>query len=252
MTAFKPIGFLRSCYPEKFGTPRQPGLVPQATGELEILPEFQGELALEGLSEFSHVWLIFGFHRNRDDQATESKYRPKVHPPRLGGKSIGVFATRSPHRPNPIGLSLVKLEKVEGRRLFVSGIDLIDGTPVYDIKPYLPAIESRPEAKAGWSEQATDPQIEFEWPSEQKQILEQWSLSSGRPDLRELVEATLSRDPRPLVYRGFEQATECKYRQTHAVRLFEGDVHFTFTAPNRIRIDKVLTDFQLLEGENHA
>lgn len=240
----KPIGILRSCYPDKFGTPRQPGLVPQATAELEIRPEFQGEFALEGLQEFSHVWLIFGFHRNTNG----SKYRPKVHPPRLEGKSIGVFATRSPHRPNPLGLSLVKLEKVEGRRLWLSGIDMIDGTPIYDVKPYLPEVESRPGATAGWSDRATDPEIEFEWPEKPSQDLQRWQRESGRSDLRNLVEATLKRDPRPLVYRGFEGEDVGKYRQSHAVRLFEGDIHFSFTSPNRIRIDKILADLPILPG----
>lgn len=230
-----PIGHLRSCYPEKFGTPRQPGLVPEATAELTLNRDLQPELALQGLAEFSHVWLIFGFHRN-----SNSVYRPKVHPPRLQGKTIGVFATRSPHRPNPLGLSLVCLKKIAGSTLFFSGVDLIDGTPIYDIKPYVAEIESLPDAGKGWVESAKDPDIEFEWPAEQAQELEKWATRTNRPALKSLVEGTLKRDPRPLVYRGYEDQPEAKYRETHAVRLFEGDVHFRFTSPYHVQIVKII------------
>lgn len=236
----EPIGHLRSCYPEKFGTPRQPGLVPEATAELEIVPSLQPELAFEGLEKFSHVWLIFGFHKN-----TNSTYRPKVHPPRLEGKTIGVFATRSPHRPNPIGLSLVRLEKISNNTLFLSGVDLIDGTPIYDIKPYITAIESIPKAQTGWVDSATDPKIEFEWPAEQAKELENWAKSSKKPELKNLIEATLKRDPRPLVYRGYEDKEQSKYREIHAVRLFEGDVHFRFTSPNHVQIVKIMPQTQV-------
>ncbi len=205
-----------------------------------MLPQLQPELALDGLEKFSHVWLIFGFHRN-----TNSTYRPKVHPPRLEGKTTGVFATRSPHRPNSLGLSLVRLDKIEGSTLFFSGVDLIDGTPIYDIKPYLAQIESVPEARMGWVDSAKDPEIEFEWPEPQAEALEKWANSTNRPELKDLIEATLKRDPRPLVYRGFEDQTVGKYREIHAVRLFEGDVHFKFTSPNHVQIVSIIPQTQV-------
>ena len=128
-----PVGIVRSCFKEKFAIPRQPQLAPAARGVLELLPPFDQGEAVEGLEQVSHVWLLFLFH-----QALEDKPRLKVRPPRLGGnKSMGVFATRATHRPNGIGQSVVRLEGVEPGRLLLSGIDLLDGTPVLDIKPYV-------------------------------------------------------------------------------------------------------------------
>lgn len=129
-----PVGIVHSCFKEKFAIPRQPQLAPAARGVLELLPPFDQGDAVEGLEQVSHVWLLFLFH-----QALEDKPRLKVRPPRLGGnKSMGVFATRATHRPNGIGQSVVRLEGVEPGRLLLSGIDLLDGTPVIDIKPYVP------------------------------------------------------------------------------------------------------------------
>ena len=142
----KIVGILRSCFREKFGTPRQPRLVPGATAELTIAKEFLPEHSLAGLSGFSHVWLISYFHLN-----TNKKFRPKVHPPRLRGETIGLFASRSPHRPTPLGLSLARLVSVDGATLRLSGIDLVDGTPILDIKPYIPDWDSVPDAASGWT-----------------------------------------------------------------------------------------------------
>jgi len=129
-----PIGIVHSCFKEKFAIPRQPQLAPAARGVLELLPPFDQGDAVAGLEQVSHVWLLFLFH-----QALEDKPRLKVRPPRLGGnKTMGVFATRATHRPNGIGQSVVRLEAVEPGRLLLSGIDLLDGTPVLDIKPYVP------------------------------------------------------------------------------------------------------------------
>lgn len=147
----EPIGFLRTCFGEKFAVPRQPGLCPEAWGRLELLPAFSSPEAVRGLEGFSHVWLIFGFH-----QTADQGWHPTVRPPRLGGNQrIGVFATRSTFRPNPLGLSLVRLERIEqsGHRtsLDLGGVDLVDGTPIYDIKPYLPYAESIPDASGGYA-----------------------------------------------------------------------------------------------------
>jgi tRNA (adenine37-N6)-methyltransferase len=153
-----PIGHLITCYPEKFGVPRQPGLVPGALAELHFTPEHRRAEAVRGLEGFSHVWLITQFHL-----VPEEAVQHVVRPPRLGGNErLGVFATRSPFRPNRLGLSLVKLDAVilnepQSPRLKLSGIDCVSGTPVYDIKPYLPYCESIPDARAGFAPTAPEP-----------------------------------------------------------------------------------------------
>ena len=153
-----PIGYIRSCFKEKFAIPRQPQLAPAARGVLELLPPFDGGEAVEGLEQVSHVWLLFLFH-----QALEDKPRLKVRPPRLGGnRSLGVFATRATHRPNGIGQSVVRLEKVEPGRLWLSGIDLLDGTPVLDIKPYVPYADAVADARNAIAEAPPAP-IPVQW-----------------------------------------------------------------------------------------
>lgn len=146
------VGVLRSCFREKFGTPRQPLLVPGATATLTIAREFLPEHSLAGLERFSHVWLISYFHLN-----TNKTIRPKIHPPRLKGESIGLFASRSPHRPSPIGLSLARLVAVKGATVHLAGIDLVDGTPILDIKPYIPEWDIAEDANAGWVNDAPFP-----------------------------------------------------------------------------------------------
>lgn len=148
------IGTLRSCFREKFGTPRQPLLVPGATATLTIAKEFLPEHSLNGLERFSHAWLISYFHLN-----TNKIVRPKIHPPRLKGESIGLFASRSPHRPSPVGLSLARIVAVEGAAIHLAGIDLVDGTPILDIKPYIPEWDSVPEATPGWTKDAPFPSL---------------------------------------------------------------------------------------------
>lgn len=151
----EPIGILRTCFGGKFGIPRQPGLCPSAWGILEFSEKYRFPEAVRGLDGFSHVWLIFGFH-----ETIEQGWSPTVRPPRLGGNErVGVFASRSTFRPNGLGLSLVKLDKVdlEGGAglsppiLRVSGVDLVDGTPIYDVKPYLPYAESVAVAESGYA-----------------------------------------------------------------------------------------------------
>lgn len=151
------IGKLRSCFREKFGTPRQPLLVPGATATLTIAREFLPEHSLSGLERFSHVWLISYFHLN-----TNKTIRPKIHPPRLKGESIGLFASRSPHRPSPIGLSLARLVAVKGAVIHLAGIDLVDGTPILDVKPYIPEWDSVPQATPGWVNDAPFPVLGVE------------------------------------------------------------------------------------------
>ncbi len=146
----RPVAVLRTPFAEKFGVPRQSGLVPEAEGRVEFLPEFSAPEFVRGLAPFSHVWLMFGFHGNPPWTGSAV-----VRPPRLGGNErVGVFASRSPNRPNGLGLSLVRLLAVEPGALRVGGVDAVDGTPVYDVKPYLPWCEAQPLAGADWAQAA--------------------------------------------------------------------------------------------------
>lgn len=140
----KPVGYVRSDLKERYEAPRQ-GTMTAATGAvIELEPGCNFEQALTGLEGFSHLWIIYIFHKNES-------WKPMVTPPRNGGKKVGVFASRSPHRPNRTGLSCVKYIKHEGLNIYISGSDMLDGTPVLDIKPYLPYSDSFPEAATGWA-----------------------------------------------------------------------------------------------------
>jgi tRNA-Thr(GGU) m(6)t(6)A37 methyltransferase TsaA len=225
---------MESCYKDKFGTPRQPGLVAKSWARLKIRADLQPEQALEGLEGFSHVWLIWIFHQNK-----VSRYHARVHPPRLEGKSMGLFATRTPHRPNPIGLSLVELVRVEKDGIIVAGADLVDGTPILDIKPYLPEVEAIPEARTGWTSEVKKDPITVVFNDKAEQLLQGWIVRNPEKHLRELITETLGLDPRPVVYRGYEGA-ESPYRETHAVRLFDGDVHFKFVNPQLVEVFDIL------------
>ena len=230
----KSIGHIKSCYPDKFGIPRQSGIVNSVFSELIILPEWQPEQALIGLNGYSHMWVIFIFHKN-----SNTRYHAKIHPPRLEGESVGVFATRSPHRPNPIGLSLVQIKEIKSDRIIFFGGDLVDGTPVLDIKPYLPQFESQPEALQGWS--ASDnktgqnginyKKITVEFTNETDQKIKNWMLQRQDPLLQQAIIEIIQQDPRPLVYKGYEQSIS-PYKSEHAFRLYNGDIHFKFLSEN--------------------
>lgn len=231
---FSPIGYLKSCYPDKFGVPRQSGLVKKAFSELQISAEFQPEHSLQGLEGYSHIWLQFIFHLN-----TSARFHAKVHPPRLEGESIGVFATRSPHRPNPIGLSLVELVEIKKDTLILAGADLVDGTPILDIKPYLPFVESLPEARGGWAGGVKNSEILVEFSPSAMEILQKWSVRTGKPELEEVIIDVLKQDPRPVIYKGFE-SKESLYRNKHAFRLYDGDIHFEFKSKNHVIVFDIL------------
>ena len=192
---FKPIGFIRSPFKEKFGIPRQPGLAPNARATLELVHPYNREESVRGLDEFTHVWISFLFHG-----VDEEHFRPMVRPPRLGGnRRLGVFATRSTHRPNRIGLSAVKLDRVDtsdGVKLFLSGVDLLHETPVLDIKPYLPWSDSLPEAQAGFAHEAPTQRLKVELSVLTKDFLNTLD-DHRRKKLRALVEEVVSLDPRP-------------------------------------------------------
>ena len=176
--------------PEKFGIPRQSGLAPSLMGKIVFEPEFRNAEALRGLDEFSHLWLIWQF-----SEAVREDWSPTVRPPRLGGnKRMGVFATRSPFRPNAIGLSSVKFEKIDtdgenGRVIYVSGIDLMNGTPIFDIKPYLSYTDSHPEAAGGFTESVADRTLEVDIPDE--------LIERVPKDSRQALYDILKEDPRP-------------------------------------------------------
>ena len=184
------IARIRSDFPTKFGIPRQSGLVEELKARVVFEPDYRNPDALRGLEEFSHLWLIWQF-----SQAVRDTWSPTVRPPRLGGNArMGVFATRSPFRPNPIGLSCVRLVGMEkdpelGHVLVVAGADLMDGTPILDIKPYLPYADSHPEALGGFTGNVGGKVLEVEFPPE--------LLSQVPEDKREALIGVLSRDPRP-------------------------------------------------------
>jgi tRNA-Thr(GGU) m(6)t(6)A37 methyltransferase TsaA len=214
---FKPIGTLRSCFTEKFGIPRQPGLVPEAQGVLELLPPYDRQEALEGLAGFSHIWVLYLFHANG-----AAAWRPKVRPPRLGGnRAVGVFATRSGFRPNPIGMSALQLLGIETgdgpTRLRVAGVDMLDGTPVLDIKPYLPYADRIDGAVGGYAPLAPREALTVVFSPaalEQCRRLE----SPRRPQLQRLIAHLLALDPRP-AYRAGDPRRRC-----FGMRLFDLDV----------------------------
>lgn len=231
----QPIGFIESCYKDKFGVPRQPGLVKAATAFLKIRADLHPGQALQGLEGFSHLWLIWIFHENRT-----ARYHAKVHPPRLEGESRGVFATRSPHRPNPLGLSLVEIIKIENDTIWLAGADLMDGTPVLDIKPYLPEIEAHPEAKAGWASNAERPALEVSFGAEAEEELQAWTTRKPGLELRETIIETIALDPRPEIYRGDAEGEGWRRRPNHAFRLYDGDIHFRMTGPKNAEVFKIL------------
>lgn len=188
----KPIAHIYTDFPEKFGIPRQSGLAKSLRGRIVFEPEYRNPDALRGLDGFSHIWLIWEFSANR----TTSPWQPVVRPPRLGGNSfMGVFATRSPFRPNPLGLSCVKVDSIElstpdGPVINVLGADLMDGTPIYDIKPYIRYADSRPEAVCGYVDALEERSLKVVFPSELSDRIADKTII---PSLME----TLRLDPRP-------------------------------------------------------
>ena len=185
----KIIARIRNAYDGKFGVPRQSGLVEQVVSTVVFEPEYRAAEALRGIEAFSHLWLIWAF-----DRAEREEWSPTVRPPRLGGNQrVGVFATRSPYRPNAIGLSCVRLLGVEksdeGTVLKVAGADLMNGTPIYDIKPYLPYADSRPEATGGFTDRTEKRTAKVDIPEE---------IAKGTDaEYLEALKAVLEQDPRP-------------------------------------------------------
>lgn len=218
---FNVVATLRSPYKQKFAIPRQPNLVREAIGELVFAPDFADPNTLRGLEQFSHLWLVFLFHE------TEAQgWSPTVTPPRLGGSTkVGVFASRSTFRPNPIGLSVVEFldYKQNGKELIlrVRGIDLLDGTPILDIKPYLPYADAVPAARGGYAPEAPPPQLRVAFSETAKQQITRYEMVY--PELESFITAVLKQDPRPAVH--VRQAQDRDY----AMFLHDLNIHWQVT-----------------------
>ncbi len=206
-----PIAYIRSDFDEKFGIPRQSGLVPEILAKIIFEEEFRNDDALRGIEGFSHLWLIFDF-----SEAHRETWSPTVRPPRLGGNErIGVFASRSPFRPNSLGLSSVKLERIErdeklGSVIIVSGADLLDMTPIYDIKPYIPYADCHVDARGAYTETVPERKLEVEIPDEFCSLVPTEKLDA--------LKGCISQDPRPS-YQNNEQ-------RIYSMAFAGLDVHF--------------------------
>lgn len=214
------IGMVHSPFQEKFGVPRQTGLVEGNIGQIELLAPWNREEALQGLEGFSHIWAIFIFHQSI--KAIED-WRPTVRPPRPGAKRQGVFATRSPYRPNPIGMSVLGYhgwEKKNGKLfLNVSGLDLIDQTPVIDIKPYLPYADSLPDALGGFAHSAPE-SSEIEVCFSSTAIEQLQKVENRYPQLRRLIQTTLKHNPKPIHFGNIDK------RESFGIKLYEFNVNW--------------------------
>ncbi len=202
------IARIQSDFPTKFGIPRQSGLVEELSARVVFEPEYRSAEAVRGLEGFSHIWLIWGF-----SEAERETWSPTVRPPRLGGnRRMGVFATRSPYRPNPLGLSAVRLSRIEsdprlGPVLHVQGADLMDGSPIYDIKPYLPAVDSRADAAGGFTGEIAYPDLEVVCPPECRALLDERKQKELCGILRQDPRPSYQEDPRRvygMLFAGFE------------------------------------------------
>lgn len=219
-----PVAIIKNGYNEKFGVPRQSGLVPRIESEIIFLKEFRDENLIRDIEQYSHLWLIWGFTENNGE------WSPTVRPPKLGGnKRVGVFATRSPFRPNSLGLSVVKLEEIKnsenGKVLVVSGADLVNNTPIFDIKPYLPYVDSIEDAKGGFSEEFKDDVLKVNIPETIKRKL-------CIEDIEEIT-SILSLNPKPqyqsdeeriygLSYKNFEVKFKCNEKEITVIEI-EGE-----------------------------
>ena len=223
------IGHVVSPYHEKFGVPRQPGLVAEARGYIQMCQAYAHPGAFEGLDGFSHIWVIFGFH------ACQGAARLRVRPPRLGGnRELGVFATRSPYRPNHLGLSVLTFAGLEdgseGLRVRVSGLDLIDGTPIFDIKPYVPYTDSISSARGGFAASPPTPVLDVTFSEAARRYLA--GQGEEGDALRSLIVQTLALDPRPAYRRG--EVGE----RVYGVMLAGHDVHWKVLREHVI-VDKI-------------
>lgn len=221
----KPIGIIHSCFKEKFAIPRQPALAPAARGEIELYPPYDDPLAIAGLEDISHLWVHFIFHKalNQDNET-----RLRVRPPRLGGnKKIGVFASRATHRPNSLGLSVVKLDGIKDGRLQISSIDLLDGTPIIDIKPYVPYADIVPEA----INNIANDKPELSDISFSQQAINEAQNHEARlqQPVMNLIQQMLSQDPKPAYQKPDPQ-------RIYGVKLWDLDVKWHYSDENQLNV----------------
>lgn len=222
MFSIQPIGYVQSCYQEKFGIPRQPNLVSEAKAKICLMPEFALE-SVRGLGEFSHIWVIFRFHLTADQG-----WHPTVRPPRLGGNQrLGVFATRSTFRPNALGLSVLQLvgiqEQAQQICLDLLGADLLNGTPIIDIKPYIPYVDAIPNAQAGYAQQAPLSLVKVRF-SQLASVQCQQKSTQWQVNMELLIRQILQQDPRP-AYRLLQRDT-----REYGMRLYDFDLHWHYDA----------------------
>ena len=223
---YPPIGVIKTYFKEKFGVPRQSGMVPEARAVLKLFDVPDYKRALKHLDEFSHLWVLFVFHKHID-----LKWKPTIHPPRIGApRDIGVFASRSPHRPNPIGMSAVKLDSIDwdargGIEIHVSNVDFLDETPILDIKPYLPYTDRILEAHGGWAE-GKIPEYVVSFSNESEITIQEISLSR-HPGLRQLLFEMLRWDPRPTSQKSAFPIEDSKNQEMHfGFRCLDFDVQW--------------------------
>ncbi len=212
----KKIATMENDFSDKFGIPRQSGLVPELTGRIVFEPEYREAEAFRGLEGYSHLWLLWHF-----SEASQERWSPTVRPPRLGGNTrVGVFATRSPYRPNPVGLSCVELKKIvyegaEAPYLVVAGADLMSGTPIFDVKPYLPYVDAHPEARGGFSDAVKSYHLDVVMSEELGELLPE--------EKREALRGVLAGDPRPAYQKDPERV--------YGMNFGAWEVHFTVDDP---------------------
>ena len=233
---FNVIGTIDSPYKEKFAIPRQPGLVSAAQGQLRLTGTANNAELVRGLAQFSHIWLLFVFH------GTQAQgWKPLVRPPRLGGnKKLGVLATRSTFRPNPIGMSVVKLDKIEQQRsqviLHISELDLLDNTPIVDIKPYLPYADIVESAEGGYAQQSPETDISVEFSNAAQTVISRYQ--QDYPKLQTLISQVLSQDPRP-AYK--QQSADEKI---YGMALYDFNIQWQMTGLTSLTVTKIVKNAQ--------
>lgn len=236
---FSAIAEMRTPFKDRFGVPRQPGLAQEAKGVIKFYEDPNLKTALKTLEQFSHLWIVFVFHDHGGKD-----WKPSIRPPRLGGKEkVGVLASRSPHRPNPIGISVVDIQKIVleatgGPEIHVGGVDLIDGTPVLDVKPYIPYADSVPNANAGWAE-APIPKYSLDFSELALQQLGQLD-PQGERKLKNLIQDVVELDPRPAFQKrknpiGESASVGLKY----GIDILEFDVKYEIT-PTGILVTAII------------
>ena len=225
------IGYIRNCYKEKFGVPRQPGLVNHASTDIVLLPAFSDPAMVAGLDQFSHIWVVFCFHLS-----VKQGWKPKVRPPGLGGnRSLGTFATRSPFRPSPVGISAIRLHSITlnpGKtQLICSNGDFVDGTPVLDIKPYIPYADALPDAVGGFADARPQPRLEVVFSALAEESLA--NLYPQYPELRQLIAEMLTLDPRPQYKTGRDN-------KIYGIALYNCDIKWRVT-DNKALVENIVS-----------